>query len=72
MNKEQSTKIVQVLNEQGFLALDDNITLDVINELVQSLFAYPVREVLEYLNDNGHLCIDNDQFDEVLKMVESI
>ena len=63
---------IQVLDDQGFLALDDDLTLEEMVELVQSLFAYPMREVLEYLNDNGHLCIDDDQFEEVLELVKDL
>ena len=64
--------IIEVLDDQGFLALDDGLTLEATIELVQSLNGYPIREVIQYLNDNGHLCIDDDQFDEVVSLVENL
>lgn len=74
MNKEQATKIVQVLDEQGFLSLDDEMSLDEMVELVLNISSrdFTVEEVVMILNEFDHLCIDAGQLKDVCELAESI
>ena len=74
MNKEQATKIIQTLDDQGFLALDDEITLDEMVELVLNIASrnFTVEEVVMVLHEYDHLCIDDGQLKDVCELAESL